>query len=144
MGMTTSDAPPIPASFQAPRDAFAAIRAEDMLADITELASDDYGGRAPGSTGEELSVAYITGQFQALGLQPGNPDGTYVQDVPLAGIKATPAMRLNVGGQETALHYPSDFVATSSRLVPEVTVRDADVVFVGYGVVVPEYGWVDY
>ncbi len=142
--MTTSDALPIPASFQAPRAAFAAIQAGDMLAHITELASDEYGGRSPGSPGEELSVAYITEQFRALGLQPGNPDGTYVQDVPLAGIKATPAMRLHVGGRETALHYPSDFVATSSRLVPEVTVRDAGVVFVGYGVVAPEYGWDDY
>ena len=140
----SSSASSIPDSFQAPRAAFAAISGDEMLAHITELASDEYGGRAPGSKGEELSVAYITKQFKQVGLKPGNPDGTYVQDVPLAGIKAMPAMRLNVGGKETALNYPTEFVATSSRLVPEVTVRDADIVFVGYGVVAPEYGWDDY
>ena len=135
---------PVPASFQAPPAALAAIDGEEMLAHITVLASDEYEGRSPGSKGEELSVAYITDQFKRLGLAPGNPDGTYVQDVPLAGIKGQPAMRLNVGGRETTLNYPGDFVATSSRLVPEVTVYDADVVFVGYGVVAPEYGWDDY
>ena len=140
----TPTASPRPVSFQAPQSALDAIAGSDMLAHITELASDEYGGRAPGSEGEELSVAYITEQFKNLGLQPGNPDGTYVQDVPLAGIKATPALRLNVGGKETRLNYPSDFVATSSRLVPEIKVDGSDVVFVGYGTVAPEYGWDDY
>ncbi len=115
-----------------------------MLSHIAVLASDEYEGRAPGSKGEELSVAYLTEQFKRLGLEPGNPDGTFVQDVPLAGIKARSAMRLHVGGQDVDLQYPSDFVATSSRLVPEVKVTAADVVFVGYGVVAPEYGWDDY
>ena len=143
MDMTPTAAPNV-APFQAPQMAIDAIDGGEMLAHITELASDEYGGRAPGSEGEELSVAYITEQFKNLGLQPGNPDGTYVQDVPLAGIKATPALRVNVGGQETSLSYPGDFVATSSRLVPEIQVADSEIVFVGYGTVAPEYGWDDY
>ena len=143
MGMTPTAAPNV-VPFQAPKMVLDAIDGGEMLAHITELASDEYGGRAPGSEGEELSVAYITEQFKNLGLQPGNPDGTYVQDVPLAGIKATPTLRVNVGGQETSLSYPGDFVATSSRLVPEIKVTDSEIVFVGYGTVAPEYGWNDY
>ena len=68
-----------------PSQALDAITADALLDHIRVLSSDEFGGRAPGSAGEELSVRYITERFQKLGLQPGNPDGTYTQDVPLAG-----------------------------------------------------------
>src|ERR1051325_7449018 len=64
------------------------ITPDGLLAHIKVLASDEFEGRAPGSKGEELSVKYISDQFKKIGLKPGNPDGTYVQEVPLAGIKA--------------------------------------------------------
>ncbi|MFN2517346.1 MAG: peptidase M28, partial [Pyrinomonadaceae bacterium] len=54
------------------------------------LAADEYEGRGPGTKGEELSVKYLTEQYQRLGLKPGNPDGTYVQKVPLVGFTAQP------------------------------------------------------
>ena len=123
-----------------------AIRADDLLGHVRVLASDEFEGRAPGSKGEELSVKYLSEQFQALGLKPGNPDGTYVQEVPLAGIRSFPSLRFAVAGHEpmAPLTYPGDFVASSERLLPEVKVDGSEVVFVGYGVVAPEFGWDDY
>ena len=72
--------------------ALEAITPDGLLAHIKILASDEFEGRAPGTKGEELSVKYITDQFKQIGLKPGNPDGTYTQEVPLAGIKSEPSM----------------------------------------------------
>ncbi len=126
-------------------DPSADISAERLLGHIKVLASDEFEGRGPGSKGEELSVKYISDQFRAMGLKPGNPDGTYIQEVPLAGVRGTPTASFTVAGQAPAeLKFPSDFVATSTRLVPEVKVENSPIVFVGYGVVAPEYDWDDY
>ena len=127
-----------------PPEALAAVCEDEFLAHIRTLASDEYEGRALGGRGEELSVDYITRQFQKIGLAPGNPDGTYLQKVPIAGITTQPTLHLSAGGQTRTLHYPDDFVASSSRLVPEIRVDDSEVVFVGYGIVAPEYDWDDY
>jgi Zn-dependent M28 family amino/carboxypeptidase len=124
--------------------ALEAITPDGLLAHIKILASDEFEGRAPGTKGEELSVKYIGDQFKQIGLKPGNPDGSYVQEVPLAGIKSEPRMSFTVGDKTTELKYPDDFVATSGRLQPEIKVNNSDVVFVGYGIVAPEYGWDDY
>ena len=129
---------PMPPSAELPSAALNAIDPDEFLADIRTLASDEYEGRAPGGRGEELSVEYIVGRFKEIGLQPGNPDGTYVQTVPMAGLDVRPALTLTVGGEARTLRYPDDFVASSARLVPEVRVEDSEVVFVGYGVVAPE------
>jgi Zn-dependent M28 family amino/carboxypeptidase len=124
--------------------ALEAITPDGLLAHIKILASDEFEGRAPGTKGEELSVSYITDQFKQIGLKPGNPDGTYMQEVPLAGIKSEPRMSFAIGDKITELKYPDDFVASSARLKPEVKINNSDVVFVGYGIVAPEYGWDDY
>src|SRR6478672_8656159 len=126
------------------KPAFDAITPDGLLAHVKILASDEFEGRAPGSKGEELSVDYITKQFKALGLKPGNPDGAYTQEVPLAGIISEPAMTLNAGGKDTRLNFPDDYVASSARLQSEIKVENSDIVFVGYGIVAPEYGWDDY
>jgi hypothetical protein len=124
--------------------ALSAITPDGLLAHIKVLASDEFEGRAPGTKGEELSIKYITNQFKQIGLNPGNPNGTYTQEVPLAGIKSNPRMSFIVGGKTIDLKYPDDFVASSARLQPEIKVDGSDVLFVGYGVVAPEYGWDDY
>src|SRR5438128_2540408 len=121
-----------------------AITPDGLLAHIKILASDEFEGRAPGTKGEELSVKYISDQFKQMGLKPGNPDGSYLQEVPLAGIKSEPRMSFTVGDKTTELKYPDDFVASSARLQPEIKVNNSDLVFVGYGIVAPEYGWDDY
>src|SRR6478672_4073339 len=127
-----------------PKDAADAITAADLLKHIKILASNEFEGRAPGSKGEELSVKYISDQFKQSGLSPGNPDGTYFQEVPLGGIKTTPSASFAVGGKTTTLNYPDDYVASSARLQNQVKVENSDIVFVGYGIVAPEYGWNDY
>ena len=143
-GVASCAWPAFAADPKPPAQALDAITAEGMLRHVKTLASDEFEGRAPGSRGEELTVDYLRSQFQALGLQPGNPDGTYVQEVPLAGITSTPTATFKVGGKTTTLRYPDDFVASSEQLRLEVRVDGSDVVFVGYGVVAPEYGWDDY
>ena len=124
--------------------ALEAITPDGMLAHIKVLASDEFDGRAPGTKGEELSVKYISDQFKQIGLKPGNPDGTYTQEVPLAGIKSEPRMSFTVRDGTIDLKYPDDFIASSARLQPEIKINNSEVVFVGYGVVAPEYGWDDY
>src|SRR5437660_8616883 len=120
------------------------ITPDGLLAHIKILASDEFEGRAPGTKGEELSVKYIADQFKQIGLRPGNPDGTYTQEVPLAGITSEPRMSFSVGDKTVDLKYPDGFVASSARLKPEIKIDKSDVIFVGYGVVAPEYGWDDY
>jgi len=124
--------------------ALEAITPDGLLAHIKILASDQFEGRAPGTEGEELSVKYITDQIKQIGLKPGNPNGSYVQEVPLAGIKSEPRISFAIGDKTTELKYPDDFVASSARLQSEIKVENSNMVFVGYGIVAPEYGWDDY
>jgi Zn-dependent M28 family amino/carboxypeptidase len=126
------------------KPALDSITADGLLAHIKMLASDEFEGRAPGSKGEELSIKYIADQFKTIGLMPGNPDGTYFQEVPLAGIKSSPTASFVAGEQATTLNYPDDYVASSARLQEQIKVDNSDIVFVGYGIVAPEYGWNDY
>ena len=79
--------------------ALEAITPDGLLAHIKVLASDEFEGRSPGTKGEELSVKYITDQFKKIGLKSGNPDGTYTQEVPLAGIQSEPRMSFVIGGK---------------------------------------------
>jgi Zn-dependent M28 family amino/carboxypeptidase len=120
------------------------VNADDLLRHIKELSSDRYEGRGPGTEGERLTVGYITEQFQKLGLKPGNPDGTFVQKVPLAGFTAQSEAAFKAGDKEMKLESLKDYVAVSRRYEPQVNVENSDVVFVGYGVSAPEYGWDDY
>ena len=124
--------------------ALEAITPDGLLAHLKVLASDEFEGRAPGTEGEDLSVKYITDQFKKIGLKPGNPDGTYTQEVPLAGIRSEPRMSFTIRDGMLDLKYPDDFVASSARLQPEIKINNSNVVFVGYGIVAPEYGWDDY
>ncbi|HEX7050326.1 MAG TPA: M28 family peptidase [Longimicrobiales bacterium] len=130
-----------------PADAQAAaesITADGLLEHINVLAADEFEGRAPGTHGEELTVAYLTEQFKAMGLAPGNPNGTYTQDVPLVGVTTRSEGSFKVGGKTISLSFPEDYVAVSYRSTPKVDVENSELVFVGYGVKAPEYGWDDY
>ena len=126
------------------KPALDSITSDDLLKHIKTLSSDEFEGRGPGTKGEELSVKYITEQFQKLGLKPGNPDGTFVQKVPLAGFTSQPEASFKAGDEELKLENLKDYVAVSRRYEPQVNVDNSDIVFVGYGVTAPEYGWDDY
>ena len=123
------------------------IDKDRLLANIRILASDEFEGRAPASKGEELTTAFLEAQFKQLGLKPGNPDGTYFQKVPMMGITADPGAQLVLvppaTGDKVTLQYGDDFMAWTKREQAEVSI-DSDLVFVGYGVVAPEFQWDDY
>ena len=121
-----------------------AISAASILARTKILASDEFEGRGPATPGEEKTVSYLVSEFKKLGLQPGNPDGTFIQNAHLVGITSQPTLSFTVGGQPMALENINEFVAFSTRVQPHIEGRDRDVVFVGYGIVAPEFGWDDY
>jgi Zn-dependent M28 family amino/carboxypeptidase len=120
------------------------MRADSVLAHIKVLASDEFEGRAPGTHGEDLTIAYLTNEFQRLGLVPGNPDGTYLQKVPLVGFSAQPELSIEAKERTLKLVNLKDFVAVSRRQIDRVDVEKSPLVFVGYGVVAPEFNWDDY
>lgn len=118
-----------------------------QLSDITRrLSADDFEGRAPGSVGEEKTIAYLVGQFKAAGLEPAGPDGSYTQVVPLlrTQVPADASMSVTVAGRRRPLVQQLDMAALALRPVDRVVIQDAPLVFVGYGVHAPERGWDDY
>jgi Zn-dependent M28 family amino/carboxypeptidase len=117
-----------------------------VLNDIKKLSSDEFQGRAPGSEGERLTVQYISDQFKAAGLEPGNPDGTWVQKVPLVGIQPSVAAPFTIkqNGKSREMNVPGDIVPFSRRVVDTVSLADSEMVFVGYGIQAPEFQWDDY
>jgi len=133
---------------QAPSPPDAALKsfsADSVLKHIKVLASDEFEGRGPGSKGEEKTVKYLVDQFRALGLEPGNPDGTYVQKVPLVEITADPKMKLIISGPGGDIEpkYQDDYVTWTKRVTPSVSM-DAEMIFVGYAAQAPEFNWDDF
>ena len=89
------------------------IRSDDLLRHIRTLSSDEFEGRGPGTRGEDLTVRYLVDQFQKLGLKPGNPDGSFIQKVPLMGISSESTVSIQTGGKKLELALPGDAIATS-------------------------------
>ncbi len=132
------------------RPPFPPIDAVALLAHTRTLASDQFEGRAPGTKGEERTVAYLAGEFRKYGLEPAAADGSYFQRVPLVGITPDPRTELVVTGSPQVstpplhLAYKDDVVAWSKRMVDTVALDRSELVFVGYGVQAPEFTWDDY
>jgi Zn-dependent M28 family amino/carboxypeptidase len=121
------------------------IDMDAVLAHTKELSSDQFEGRGPGTKGEDLTVAYLTDQFQKIGLKPGNTDGTYIQRVPLVGITPAPTpLVFKKGGKEITLKWKDDVVAWTKHVADSASIANSELLFVGYGVVAPEYNWDDY
>ena len=112
---------------------------------IERLASDDFLGRKPFTEGEVLTVNYLKDEFKKLGLSPGNGDSFY-QDVPMVEITGTPSKNMTISSKKGnfKLNVLKDFVATTNKAVNKVTLKNSELVFAGYGIVAPEYGWNDY
>jgi Zn-dependent M28 family amino/carboxypeptidase len=123
----------------------ASISGRDLLLGIEKLASDEFEGRAPGTRGETLTVDWLKARFKAVGLRPAGDGGGWTQAVPMVAYSSQPALSFTVKGKpRPALVSLRDFVAWSAAPLPEVAVDNSDVVFVGYGVIAPEYGWNDF
>jgi len=122
------------------------IDSQKVLDHIKVLSSDEYEGRAPGTKGEELAVKYIEEQFNQLKLKPGNPDGTFIQKVPLVGITGKEAKPLTMakGASKKAFKWSDEVVAWTKHVADGASVENSDVVFAGYGVEAPEFSWNDF
>jgi Zn-dependent M28 family amino/carboxypeptidase len=124
----------------------AEISTDTVRSAVATLSSDEFEGRAPASEGEKKTLAYLTERFKALGTLPGNPDGTYLQKVPMIGATITSKdakLLFSRGKDALKLSYADDYMAVTKHLDSKASF-DAPLVFVGYGVEAPEYGWDDF
>ena len=121
------------------------ISVETMKEVTRTLSTDEFEGRAPGTPGEEKTLAYLVEKFQAAGLQPGNK-GSWFQDVPLVEVTGEKFSPLTVSGKgpQLSFAYGKEFVGTTYRVTPNIDLKDSELVFVGYGINAPEKGWNDY
>ena len=122
-----------------------AITEEGIANHIKALASDEFLGRKPFTEGEEKTVNYIKDEFEKLGLKPGN-NGSYFQEVPMVEIDAnvSETMTITNGKNKLELGYKNDFVVLTRRVQEEITVDRSEMIFVGFGIIAPEYDWNDY
>lgn len=128
------------------QDMTAQFDGEKMLERVKRLSADDFEGRGPGTEGGKRAAQYIAGQLKALGAKPANGK-SYLQDVPLIGVKADPNTKLKVSGRDgktATFDFGDDFVATTGAQSATAGVSNADLVFVGYGIDAPNYRWNDY
>ena len=127
-------------------EAAAAIEGDDIRRVVAEIADDRYAGRAHGTSGDKRARAYIAHELEALGFEPGAGNGSYEQAVELVGVtSALPTKwRFTRGGDAVALERNSDFIAASGVQTARAEIANAELVFVGYGIEAPEYGWDDF
>lgn len=127
------------------QDTTNSFSADKMRDRVKQLSSDDFAGRGPGTDGAKKATDYIADQMKAAGVNPGNQK-SYFQEVKMIGVKADPNTTLNTSGVDfggTSFKFGDDFVATTGAQTADVNVR-SNFVFVGYGIVAPEYNWNDY
>ncbi|MBC3542414.1 M20/M25/M40 family metallo-hydrolase [Rufibacter sediminis] len=111
---------------------------------VTAIASDDLEGRKPFTNGEKKTLAYLEQEAKALGLEPGNGD-SFLQEVPMVEITSSPAPTMTVKGKQSMeLTGLEDYVIWARRTQENVTIKDSELVFAGFGIVAPEYNWNDY
>lgn len=122
------------------------ISADRLTQTVKTMTLDQFEGRAPGTAGEDKTIGYLIGRFEALGLEPGGVDGTWTQKVPLlhTALGAPETLSISVGGQETALNAGKDIYVSTLQPDDKAVVDNAEMVFVGYGITAPERGWDDF
>ena len=133
----------------------APLRAQEPASVITEelilehtlaLSHDSLGGRGPGSTGEKIAQEYLVRQMESLGLEPGAGGDAWLQPFDLVRLTSSMPNSLRVTGDGGSLDlaYGTDWVAAAGRQAGSTLIEDAEIVFVGYGIVAPEEEWDDY
>lgn len=123
------------------------ITEQKLMEPIEVLSSDEFRGRSPGTVGEEKTVNYLVDRLQEFDIQGGMPDGSYRQNVPLTGQKTAQDAQVRITKNGKSVHvfdYYSDFMAWPSNLEEEVSIDEAELLYVGYGIQAPEENWDDY
>lgn len=125
--------------------AIKAINDSSLTQYLSVIAADSLQGRKPFTIGETKTISYLKKSFNELGLEPGNGE-SYFQEVPMVEIKSVPQDKLIITGKSgnLILNYLTDFVAGSRRIQDQVSIKNSPLVFAGFGIVAPEYGWNDY
>jgi len=121
------------------------ISKKELERHIKTLSSDEFMGRMPFTVGEEKTLDYLESEFRSIGLAPAN-NGSYFQEVPMVEITTKPAEKMTIthkGGQ-VEIEGLKDYVLWTQRKEDKVDFADAEMVFAGFGIVAPEYGWDDY
>jgi len=135
----------VPTSTSAPSTA--KISQADIGRRIEMLASDEFEGRAPSTPGGQKASQYIADEMKAAGLSPAGKDGSYFQPVSLTEATVQPSSSMTFSKDGKAFHtsdQSTNSVYWTKRLDPSFNIKDSELVFVGYGVVAPEYNWNDY
>lgn len=116
-----------------------------LLQHIEKISSDEFLGRKPTTKGEEVTISYLVEEYKKLGLLPLNGD-SYLQRIPIVEISPEYPKTLVIRGKNgnVTLNHGSDFVAVTKRIENKIEVLNSEIVFAGYGIVAPEYGWNDY
>ena len=132
-------------SCKKPSDKTDFINKSTLEAHIQTLSSDEFLGRMPFTVGEEKTVAYLTKKLESYGLEPAN-EGNYTQEVPLVEITTTASNKMTVSDGNARIDFEGlkDYVLWTRRTDPSITFDQVDLVFAGFGIVAPEYGWNDY
>lgn len=123
------------------------ITVESLMGPIKILSSDAFEGRSTGTIGEKKTIDYLTGELKEYGLKGGAEDGSYIQDVPLIGQNTDQDAQISITKNGNTVHtfgYYTDFMAWPSNLSEEVSVEDAALIYVGYGIQAPEENWDDF
>jgi Zn-dependent M28 family amino/carboxypeptidase len=134
----------------AERAATSRITAAEISGHIRFLSDDLLEGRKPGQPGDELAIKYLASQLEAYGYKPGGDNGTFLQAVPLIElhVDVPREVHFKAGDADVTLHAlggtAADLILEPNAHIDRATVKDAPVVFVGYGITAPEYGWDDY
>jgi len=141
---TGSEQPGLPAGFDAAEQS---IRPDRLLADVTIIASDDFEGRGPGTEGDRKAREFLEDRLAEMGFDPLFENGSYQQPVELVGldVQNPPDLEFTAGnGQSASFHFGDEYMIMAGLQQPEISVEDAEVVFVGYGIQAPEEDWDDY
>jgi Zn-dependent M28 family amino/carboxypeptidase len=124
------------------------ITTESLLAPIEILSSDEFEGRAPATRGEDLTIEYLVEYLQSASIEGGMTDGSFIQEFPLIGQnlnRDNATMSIGRTGQpEIILDYYDEFMAWPANQEELVSITDAELIYVGYGIQAPEYDWDDY
>ena len=123
-----------------------AISEENLVETVKTMTTDLFEGRAPGTRGEDITIGYLVGRLEALGLEPAGPNGQWTQDVPLLRTRLAPGAeaKLSVGGNAQSWKFGTDFYASTLQPKDRATITAAPMVFVGYGINAPERKWDDF
>ncbi|HSQ45943.1 MAG TPA: hypothetical protein VLM44_03385, partial [Lutibacter sp.] len=121
------------------------INAADLEKHVIALSSDEFQGRKPFTIGEEKTTQYIADEFKKLGIE-GGFNGNYFQEVPSVELNYSPDKSININAKngEIILENTKDYIAKTPHLKDSIEIKNAEIVFAGYGIIAPEYGWDDY